>query len=113
VVDKMSDAIGKALHDTLDSYSPENSKIRVPVLSFFVLQNSANYLSNEFMSAAQQAQVIEFFDTLLVPYTKEWIEQFRRDVPHAQIAEIPQGHHYCFIKQEEFVFDEMRKFLLA
>ncbi len=113
VVDKMSDAIGKALHDTLDSYSPEDSKIRVPVLSFFALQDSAYYLSADFMSEEQQAQVVEFFDTVRNPYNREWIEQFRRNVPHARIVEIPKGHHYCFIKQEELVFNEMRNFLLG
>ncbi len=112
VVDKMSPTIEAALRDMLDTYSPELSQIRAPTLSFFALQNSANYLSNEFMSAEQQAQIVEFFDTLLVPYTKTWIEQFRRMVPHARIVEIPKGHHYCFIQQEEFVFEEMRRFLM-
>ena len=112
VVDKMSDAIGKALRDTLDSYSPEDSTLRVPVLSFFSWQDSAYYLSAEFMSDEQQAQVIEFFDTIRTPYLREWIEQYRRTVPHARIVEIPKGHHYCFIKQADLVFDEMRKFLL-
>jgi pimeloyl-ACP methyl ester carboxylesterase len=111
VVDKMSDAIGKALHDTLDSYTPEDSKIQVPVLSFFAQQDSAYYLSADFMSEAQQAQVVEFFDTVRRPWLREWIQEYRRAVPHARVVEIPQGHHYCFIKQEELVFDEMRKFL--
>jgi len=26
-------------------------------------------------------------------------------LPHASVVEIPSGHHYCFIKQEETVFD--------
>jgi hypothetical protein len=30
-------------------------------------------------------------------------------VLHARIAEISKGHHYCFIKHKELVFDEMRK----
>lgn len=112
VVDKMSDAIGKALHDTLDNYTPENSKIQVPVLSFFAQQDSAYYLSADFMSEEQQAQVVEFFDTVRKPWLQEWIEQYHRTMPHARVVVIPKGHHYCFIKQEELVFEEMRKFLL-
>jgi pimeloyl-ACP methyl ester carboxylesterase len=112
VVDKMSDAIGKALRDTLDSYSPEDSKIHVPVLSFFSWQDSAYYLSADFMSEEQQAQVIAFFDTIRKPWLEEWIQEYRHAVPQARIVEIPKGHHYCFIKQEELVFNEMRKFLL-
>jgi pimeloyl-ACP methyl ester carboxylesterase len=113
VVDKMSDAIGIALHDTLDSYTPEHSKIRVPVLSFFAQQDSAYYLSADFMSEEQQAQVVEFFDTVRTPWLQEWIQEYRRTVPHARVVVIPKGHHYCFIKQEELVFDEMRSFLLG
>ena len=112
VVDKMSDAIGAAIHETLASYVPEDSKIQAPALSFFALTDSTYYLSADFMSEEQQAQIVEFFDTVLIPYNREWIEQFRRTVPHARVVEIPQGHHYCFIKQEELVFDEMKRFLL-
>ena len=113
VVDRMSDAISQALRDTLNSYTPENSNIRAPVLSFFVNANGNDYLSDDFMSVEQQAQVIEFFGTVRQPYNQEWIEQFRHTVPHARIVEIPNGHHYCFLKQEEIVFNEMRNFLLG
>ena len=63
------------------------------------------------MTEEQQKQVIEFIDVLRPIHQKECIEQFRRNVPHARIVEIPKGHHYCFIKHEDFVFDEMSKFL--
>jgi hypothetical protein len=45
-------------------------------------------------------------------WTRESIELFRQNVPHAKVIEIPQGHHYCFIEQEELVYEEMRAFLL-
>ena len=32
--------------------------------------------------------------------------------PKAKIIIIPNGHHYCFIAQEGFVHEEMKKFLL-
>jgi pimeloyl-ACP methyl ester carboxylesterase len=41
------------------------------------------------------------------------IAEFQSRFPHARIVVIPNGHHYCFIAQEELVYDEMRKFLLA
>jgi pimeloyl-ACP methyl ester carboxylesterase len=112
IVDKMSDTIGKAFSDTLNIYTPENSKIQAPVLSIYAILNGADALSSDYMTEEQKALVTEFFDTIRPPLTRECIEQFRRDVPHAKIIEIPKGHHHCFIKQEEFVFDEMRKFLL-
>jgi hypothetical protein len=42
----------------------------------------------------------------------EGLAQIQRIMPQAKIVEIPNGHHYCFIKQEGLVFDEMRKFLI-
>jgi pimeloyl-ACP methyl ester carboxylesterase len=111
VVDKMSDTIGKAIRDTLDTYTPENAKIKSPVLSFFALTDSANYVSADFMSEEQQTQVVEFFDMVRTPYDREWIAQFQRNVPHARVVVIPKGHHYCFIQQDELVFNEMRSFL--
>jgi pimeloyl-ACP methyl ester carboxylesterase len=112
IVDRMSDTIGKALNDTLASYKPEDSKIQAPVLSIYAFNDSAYYLSPDYMTAEQQAQVVEYFDTVRPPLQRELIAQFRRDVPHARIVEIPKGHHYCFIKHEDLVFDEMMRFLL-
>jgi len=111
IVDKMSDAIGAALHNTIVHYVPEDAKIQAPILSFFALTEGAAHLA-DFMSAEQQAQVIEFFDTVRAPWLRAWIEEYRCRVPHARIVEIPNGHHMCFIPQANFVCEEMRKFLL-
>jgi pimeloyl-ACP methyl ester carboxylesterase len=112
VVDKMSEAEFKALTNTVNSYVPEYSKIRVPILSFFALQDGSAFLSSEYMTEEQKVLVMDFFKTVRQPYTRQYIEQFQHRVPHAKVVEIPSGHHYCFIKQEGIVFDEMRKFLL-
>ena len=112
VVDKMSDAISKALNDTINSYIPEYSNIQAPLLSFFAIRDGSDYLSTDYMTEEQQAQVTDFFRMVLQPYNNQYIQQFQQIVPHAKIVKIPNGHHYCFIKQEELVFDEMSKFLL-
>ncbi len=111
IVDKMSDAIGAALHETIVHYAPEDTQIRAPVLSFFALTAGTVFLA-DFMSAEQQAQVIEFFDTVRTPWLRAWIEEYRRRVPHAKIIEIPKGHHMCFIQQADIVFEEMRRFVV-
>ena len=111
VVDKMPDAISKAITDTFASYVPEYSTIRVPTLSFYAIRDGLDYLSSDYMTEDQEAQVVDFFKTVLQPHQKKQIEQFRRNVPHAGVVEIPGGHHYCFIKQEQVVFEEMVKFL--
>ena len=111
VVDKMTDNISKALNDTIASYVPEDAKIQAPVLSFYALRENTYYVAPSYMTSEQQTLVIEFFDKFQQPWNLHSIEQFRRNVPHAKIVEIPRGHHYCFIKQEEIVFDEMNIFL--
>ena len=111
VVDKMSDAISKAISDTFVSYVPEYSTIQVPILSFFAIRDGFDYLSSDYMTADQKVQVTDFFKTVLQPHQKKYIEQFQRKAPHARVVAIPSGHHYCFIKQKEVVFEEIIRFL--
>jgi len=111
VVDRMSEAIGTAINNTLTSYVPEDSKIEAPTLSFYAISNEGYFLANDWMTEEQKSQVKEFFETINHAWIMENIEQFRRNVPHAKIVEIPQGHHYCFIRKEELIYEEMRKFL--
>ena len=112
IADRMSDAISKAITDTLTSYVPEDSKIKAPTLSFFAMSKGIYSISDDWMTEEQKSQLMNHFETTENSWTRENIEQFRQNVPHAKIIEIPQGHHYCFIKQEELVYEEMRKFLL-
>jgi len=112
IVEKMSDAINKAIMDTLTSYTLEDSKIKVPTLSFFAISKGGYAISDDWMTEEQKAQVMEHFETRVKTWARESIELFRQNVPHAKIVEIPQGHHHCFIKHEELVYEEMRKFLL-
>jgi hypothetical protein len=64
------------------------------------------------MTEEQRAEVREFFETISDAWIRQNIERFQQLVPHAWITVIPAGHHYCFIKEEELVYNEMRKFLL-
>ena len=112
VVDRMSSTIESALSATLDSYDPEDAKIQAPTLSFYAFPDATSFISNEYMTEAQQKLVIEFVETTQLAWMQQSMEQFRCNVPHAKIVEIPHGNHYCFIKKEEIVFDEMRRFLL-
>ncbi len=111
IADRMSDGISKVITDTLISYVPEDSKITAPTLSFFAMSKGVYSISDDWMAEEQKAQLMNHFETIESSWTRENIEQFRQNVPHAIIIEIPQGHHYCFIKQEELVYGEMQKFL--
>lgn len=62
------------------------------------------------MNEEQQEEVLDFFRTVGEPFQRNYIKQFIQKVPHAKIVEIPNGHHYCFIKQEELVFTKCVSF---
>lgn len=111
VVYKMSNTIGSALRATSRSYVPEYSKIQAPALSFYAIPNAADYLTPDYLTKEQKAAALEYFNIIRPPFQRELIEQFRRGVPHARIVEIPNGHHCCFVRNSELVFDEMKKFL--
>jgi len=110
-VDKMSDAIGQANSEMMRSYDAHYADIRAPMLSIFALVDGMDYLSRDYMDEAQRAQVLEFVKNELIPYHTRYIEQFRQTLPQAQVVVIRQGHHYCFIKDEEAVYSAMREFL--
>lgn len=86
--------------------------IQPPALAFFALSKGINTISDEWMTDAQKAEILKHVETRENLWTRESIEIFLHNVPHARIVEIPKGHHYCFIEQEELVYQEMRRFLL-
>lgn len=112
IIDRMSDTISQAITGTLTSYVLEDAKIKVPALAFFVLSKGINTISDEWMTDQQKADILNHVETRENLWTRESIDLFQRNVPHAKIVEIPNGHHYCFIEQEELVYKEMRTFLL-
>ncbi len=112
VIEKMTDAINSALGAMMENYHPDYAGIRAPMLSIFVLQDGNNFLSSDYMTEEQKAQVLDYFNHDRYPHVRRYIEQFRCSVPHARIVVIPNGHHYCFLKQADLVFNEMRSFLL-
>ncbi len=83
------------------------------MLSIFAVNDGAYYVSPDYMTAEQQAQVLEFYKTVRPALQQECIEQFRGAVPHARVVVIPKGHHYCFITNKELVVDEMSRFLTS
>jgi non-heme chloroperoxidase len=112
VVDKMPASIDQAISATLSAYQPEFAKIRVPTLTIDALKKSTYYIATEYMTSEQQAELIAYFDNVVQPWNLQSNAKFRREVPHARIVEIPDGHHYIFIPHIELVFKEMMAFLL-
>lgn len=109
IVDRMSDELNRKFMSISRNYSPEDSKTKAPVLSFYVTWDRFDFFP-DYLTEEQKVKLLEYRKNIRFPIQKELINKFRHDVPHARIIEIPQGHHWCFIKHEELVYNEMRNF---
>lgn len=110
VVDKMSKSIEKMMIDNLSvRYVPKTVEAEIPVLSFFVF---GKFAMPDIYTDEQKALFDQFVLNVREPFYKSLISEFQSRFPQARIVEIPNGHHYCYIAQEELVYREMRKFLL-
>ncbi len=111
VVGKGTEGIYKAIHETMFGYTPEHVKIHAPVLCIYPIRDRTYYVTL-FMTKEQQAKMLEFYDTVQLPWFRHCIDQFQHDVPHAKIVELPNSHTYFFMTDEERVYNEIISFLL-
>jgi pimeloyl-ACP methyl ester carboxylesterase len=110
-VDKMPASVEKRMIENLiDGYAPKKVEAQIPILSFYALRTPK--LTNIY-TEEQKASFYEFHRNVSEPFGKSLISEFQSRFPHANIVVIAEGHHYCFIAQEDLVYDEMRKFLLG
>jgi len=110
VVDRMPESIEKMMVENLiKGYAPKKVEAKIPTLGFYAQKKPK--LSNAYMEA-QKAAFDQFNRNVEQPFFRSLISEFQNRFPHARIVVIPDGHHYCFIAQEELVYGEMRKFLL-
>ena len=109
-VDRMPASVEKLMIENLvDRYAPKRVDASIPILSFYAPRTPK--LSNVY-TEEQKALFYEFHRRVNEPFGRSLIAEFQSRFPDAKIVVIPEGHHYCFIAQEELVHNEMRKFLL-
>jgi pimeloyl-ACP methyl ester carboxylesterase len=109
-VDRTPASVEKMMIENLiKGYAPKRVETKIPILSFYARRTPK--LSDDY-TEEQKAAFYEFHRNVIEPFGRSLISEFQRRFPHAKIVVIPDGHHYCFIVQEELVHDEMRKFLL-
>lgn len=109
-VDKMPEFARKMLVENLiHRYIPKRLDAKIPTLSFYAL--GIHKLSNAY-TEEQKASFTQFFLNVRNPFYMSLISEFQDRFPHGKTVVIPDGHHFCFISEEELVYDEMRKFLL-
>jgi pimeloyl-ACP methyl ester carboxylesterase len=109
-VDKMTESIEKQMVENLiKNYAPKQVEAKIPILSFYARRTPK---LSDIYTDEQKAAFYEFHRNVEQPFFKSLISEFQNRFPHANIVVIPDGHHYCFMIQEELVYAEMRKFLL-
>jgi pimeloyl-ACP methyl ester carboxylesterase len=109
-IDRMPESIEKMMNENLvKAYAPKKVEAKIPTLSFYALKKPN--LSNAY-TEEQKATFDQFYRNVRNPFFNSLISEFQSRFPHAKIIEIPDGHHYCFVAQEELVYNEMREFLL-
>ena len=109
-VDRMPATIETQMVENLvRGYAPKRVKAEIPTLSIYA--QKIPKLSNAYTDE-QKAVFEQFHQMVEKPFFLSLISEFQSRFPHAKIVVIPDGHHFCFIAQEDLVHNEMRKFLL-
>lgn len=105
----LSREVGQALFKNATVYRPDYTKIKARALSLYAISGLPLWVpQNE--EARRKAQ--EFLDTVNSPYQRKNIEKFRKEMRKGQVIELKNSHHYLFIKNQDEVVREMRRFLL-
>jgi pimeloyl-ACP methyl ester carboxylesterase len=109
-VDRMPAFVEEAIVENLiKNYAPPRVATPIPTLCFYgqrQRQLTAQY------TAEQKAAYEDFIREVRDPAFKSFIADFQSRFPQSKIVVIPGGHHYCFIAQEQQVYEDMRRFLL-
>jgi pimeloyl-ACP methyl ester carboxylesterase len=104
----LSREVGQAIFKNAATFRPDYTKVKAPALSFY-----ANYGIQPWVPQNDEAQrkSREFLDTVNLPYQNKNIEKFKSQMRNGRVVEIQNSNHYVFIKNQEEVVREMRKFL--
>lgn len=109
-VDRMPTSVEKMIvANLINGYAPKKVEAQIPVLSFYGQRKRK--LSDDY-TEEQKAAFDQFHRDVMEPFFWSVVSEFQERFPHARTVVTRGGHHYCFIAQEELVFDEMRTFLL-
>ncbi|HKI54902.1 MAG TPA: alpha/beta hydrolase [Anaerolineales bacterium] len=109
-VDRMPASIEKIIVENLIiEYAPKKVKAEIPILSFYGKRKRK--MTDDYTDE-QKTAYETFHRDVIEPFFSDMVTEFQNRFPHAKIIVIPDGHHYCFMEQDELVHNEMRKFLL-
>lgn len=100
---------GQGIFKNAAEYRPDYTKIKVPALSLFAISSLPLWVPQD-EEARRKAQ--EFLNNVNEPYQRKNIDKFLKEMRKGRIVELKNSHHYIFIKNQDEVIREMRKFLL-
>jgi pimeloyl-ACP methyl ester carboxylesterase len=109
VVDRMPASVEKMMVENLiHEYAPKIMETKIPILSFYGKRKRK--MTDDYTDE-QQAAYENFHRDVIDPFFTYMVAEFQSRFPHAETVIIPNGHHYCFIAQEDLVYEKMQKFL--
>jgi non-heme chloroperoxidase len=109
-IDRMLPSVEAMMFEHLiKGYAPKRVDVKIPILSFYAL---GIHPLPDVYTDEQKTAFAQFYREVRTPFFQSLIAEFQNRFPYARIVVIPDGHHYCFIAQEDLVYGEMLKFLL-
>lgn len=90
------------------SYSPDFSKVQMPTLAFYALQENPPVPPNASEELKQRAN--DYWRTKWLPTVRQMIEQFKREAPKGKVVVLDNTSHYLFRDREADVVREMKSF---
>jgi len=109
-VDRMPASIEKRMVENLiNEYAPKKVEAIIPILSFYAKKKRK--MTDDYTDE-QKAAYEKFHQDVIEPFFTLMVAEFQSRFPHSKTVVIPDGHHYCFIAQDDLVYEEMQKFLL-
>jgi non-heme chloroperoxidase len=101
--------VGQAIFKNASTFRPDYTKVKAPALSFYAIYGLQLWVPRN-QEARRKAQ--EFLDTVNLPYQRKNIDKFKQEMRKGRAIEVRDSNHYLFIKNQDEVVREMRKFLL-
>jgi len=108
-IEKDTSFIMRQMLEGATAYNPQHINIRVPVLCF---EAEGTPIRPSYFTDEQRKAADDFHQNKWMPYRRKESAQFRQDIPQAKLIVISNGHHACYISNEDLVYQEMKKFLL-
>jgi pimeloyl-ACP methyl ester carboxylesterase len=108
-VQKDTSASMRQMIESATTYDPEHANIKVPVLK---IDAKFDPVRPSYFTEEQRKAADDFHRNQYMSFARQVTIRFRKTIPQARVIEIPNSHHYCFISDEDLVYEEMRKFLL-